>query len=309
MHIDGSPLHLIGLDSAWLAGDDDDAGKLHVTQEQVGRLLTANGEPLPGAKIALIHHPLGELSDGQHVRRLLAEYGVGLLLHGHLHDPEIERWTTPISSLHVSAAGCLYESDRYPNSLQLLDFDRVRGGDGDEQIEPAQIWARAWSSRGHWHDDDGLYPGSHAGRLGLKAARALTPPPVGGHFVGRQDELGQLVKALMPPDPGAARKPAVVCCAIEGMPGVGKTRLAEQFVQEHWLPRFSGTARASDADLVLRLVLDPQSAVHTDAQQLGRQIADRLQALTLTKPDPFSLTRLGPSEAQVAVVCAASGEG
>lgn len=36
----GAPLHIIGFDSAWLAGDDADAGKLRLTDHQIGRLMT-----------------------------------------------------------------------------------------------------------------------------------------------------------------------------------------------------------------------------------------------------------------------------
>ena len=32
------PIHVIGLESAWLAGDDHDAGRLVITEDQVNRL-------------------------------------------------------------------------------------------------------------------------------------------------------------------------------------------------------------------------------------------------------------------------------
>jgi hypothetical protein len=53
------PLHIIGLDSAWLAGDDHDAGQLRLTEDQVMRLSTDDdGRKLTGFRLALIHHPL-----------------------------------------------------------------------------------------------------------------------------------------------------------------------------------------------------------------------------------------------------------
>jgi predicted MPP superfamily phosphohydrolase len=52
------PIHIVGLDTAWLCGDDADAGRLLLTENQVGRHLTgANGDPLPGLRIVLMHHP------------------------------------------------------------------------------------------------------------------------------------------------------------------------------------------------------------------------------------------------------------
>lgn len=59
-----APLHVVGFDSAWLAGDNNDTGNLRLTDEQIGRLLTDNGQALPGWKIALMHHPLTDLADG-----------------------------------------------------------------------------------------------------------------------------------------------------------------------------------------------------------------------------------------------------
>jgi 3',5'-cyclic AMP phosphodiesterase CpdA/tetratricopeptide (TPR) repeat protein len=281
------PLHLIGLDSAWLAGDDDDSGKLRLTEEQIGRLLhTDDGQPLPGPKIALLHHPFSDLADGRDAQRRLAEFGVQLVLHGHLHDAELARWETPSQGLHTAAAGCLYEHDRFPNSLQLLELD-LAGPD----LRPARLWARCWSARGHWHNDDGLYPDSNAGRLDLLPAPP--PPPLDltltpSTFIGRNTELAALCAALLPATEGVTVRPTLLCCAIDGMPGVGKTRLAEQFVRQHWLPRVGLAADDNPADAVLRLVLAPAddgSGEAPDADALARDLADRLRLST----EPVSL--------------------
>jgi len=291
----GAPLHIVGLDSAWLAGDDNDASKLRLTDEQLGRLLGAEG--LPGWTIALLHHPLGDIADGKEAERQLAALGVGLVLHGHQHDPHLVRWTTPAgSAMHVSATGCLYETDRYPNSLQVLDIELPplsSTSTSPQTLQPLQLWARAWSGRGggHWHNDNSLYPGSTDGRLPLGSssappqARARPLRPQAGYFVGRDAELRQMREALLPAD-GGTIKPTVVCCVIEGMPGVGKTRLAEQFLRQHWLPAVGlpGDARgdALDAHLV-RLVLGTEDT--PGATRLGQQIADRLR----TSGDPNTL--------------------
>src|ERR1017187_3928775 len=52
------PIHIVGLDTAWLCGDDADAGRLLLTENQLGRLLTdEKGNGLPGLRIVLMHHP------------------------------------------------------------------------------------------------------------------------------------------------------------------------------------------------------------------------------------------------------------
>ncbi|NZD45548.1 metallophosphoesterase [Sphaerotilus sulfidivorans] len=272
-----APLHVVGLDSAWLAGDDDDAGKLRLTDEQVVRLLTdERGERLPGWTIALVHHPLSDLADGREAQRLLSEFGVSLLLHGHLHDAEVSRWTTPAASLHVSAAGSLYETDQFPNGVQLLDVQLPKG----RPIEPRHLWARCWSGRsgrGHWHNDDGLYPGSVGGKLRLVPPDPPDHPFTPGKFIGRDDELAKLQRALLPED-GSTRHPTVLCCAIEGMAGVGKTRLAEHFIAEHWLPALGLPEDTDPATVCQRLILDPQALEPPTALGLGRTLTDRLRA-------------------------------
>src|SRR6185436_2839035 len=78
------PVHVIGLDSAWLAGDNNDARKLRVSDDQAMRLsTTSSGDCLDGLRLGLIHHPLGELADGEHCRTLLGDK-LDLLLRGHL---------------------------------------------------------------------------------------------------------------------------------------------------------------------------------------------------------------------------------
>ncbi len=111
-------VHVIGLDSAWLCGDDNDEGKVLLTQDQVGRLCSGPDGDLPGLRLALVHHPLSALADGPEVRRLLGEW-VDLILRGHLHEPEVSEWADPDRRLRQSAAGCLYEggrADQWPNA-------------------------------------------------------------------------------------------------------------------------------------------------------------------------------------------------
>lgn len=272
----GAPLHIIGFDSAWLAGDDNDAGKLRLTDDQIGRLMTGtDGKALPGWSIGLIHHPLTDLADVRDAQRLLGHFGLGLLLHGHQHDPLIERWADPQIGLHVFAAGCLYEHQRYPNGLLVVDVELPEA----QPLRPRQVWARKWSHRrSEWIDDDELYRGTRNGRLQL-VPEPITPfTPTPGKFVGRDDELAQLCAALLPATRGTDTRPTVICCAIDGMPGVGKTRLAEQFITEHWLQAYPPPPDTASGESVLRLVLssgEDQATVRS-ADALLRDLADRL---------------------------------
>ncbi|NTX57371.1 tetratricopeptide repeat protein [Myxococcus sp. CA039A] len=259
VHLPGHPfaVHLIGLDSAWLAGDDNDTGRLWLTDDQVMRLATDEGRELDGLRVALIHHPLDQLMDGAHARRLLAGH-VDLLLRGHLHEPEALRSEEPSSALRSLAAGCLYDSDRYPNSFQVIQL--TLGGTG--RPESCDVLFRTWSSRGSfWFNDNGQYAGSRGGRIrwwGPAAVDTPVPPRV-GVFVGRQAQLMALANALLP-EKGEPRP-----VAIQGMPGVGKSYLVGQFFRER-TGRFPGGFQR----------LPFQSGQELKADGLLREVADRL---------------------------------
>ena len=142
-------VHLIGLDSAWLAGDDSDAGKLRLTEDQAMRLTSdAQGNPLGGFRLALIHHPLTDLADGAPCQRLLAER-VDVLLRGHLHEPEPAEWADPDWHLRQVAAGCLCEghgADQYPNACEVIEITL----DAQGRPQRYDLWFRGWSERGFW---------------------------------------------------------------------------------------------------------------------------------------------------------------
>ena len=226
------PVHIIGLDSAWLAGDNSDAGKLWLTEDQLGRLCRDDrGQALPGFRLALVHHPLSDLADADIAQRHLADT-VDLVLRGHQHTPLARTEYQPDRSFRELAAGCLYEGDQsnqYPNACQVIDA--VFGSDGDPlQYE---VRFRAWSAKGHWHDDGALYREATNGRLiwptrqtgiaPLESARVQMP--VREHPRPDFDEARYLKKCSdafdpcwMPLELRAADLPATLYCASSANP-------------------------------------------------------------------------------------------
>ncbi|MES3020372.1 MAG: metallophosphoesterase [Pseudomonadota bacterium] len=250
------PLNIIGFDSAWLAGDEQDKLHLRLTNDQVGCLLTENGAPLIGVKIALVHHPLSDLADQRNVRSLLGEFGVHLLMHGHVHRPDQQRWLHPNNvGMHESVAGCLYQSDNYPNCIQLIELELSP----PDICVPHELWLRSWSPNGFWSDDNSHYRESTNGRLRLRPAAPTRPShPISGRLVGRGAEMTDLRAAMLPAANESGRSD-VLCCVVEGMPGVGKTRLAEQFIALHWAPH---VARA-ECESYVRLFLQTDFTLET----------------------------------------------
>ncbi len=159
------PIQVIGLDTSWLAGNDHDGGSLRLTTHQVSLLATdEGGAPLPGFRIALMHHGFADLADAADARMLLADR-VDLLLHGHQHKATADVFQGPDQQLLVLATGCLYDGDKghnYPNACQVIDLEL------DEHARPqgAEIRFRGWSERSlFWGDDALLYQRAREGRL------------------------------------------------------------------------------------------------------------------------------------------------
>ena len=160
------PIHIVGLNSAWLAGDDHDSRKLRVTEDQAMRLVTnENGDALNGFRLGLIHHPLGELADGEHCRMLVSDK-LDLLLRGHLHSPELLTVMDPDRVLNELATGCLYEHDRYPNGCSVLELNL----DSNGALVEMAVHFRAWSPAGFWYNDDSRYRQSRSGLVRLTAS-------------------------------------------------------------------------------------------------------------------------------------------
>ncbi|MCX6626855.1 MAG: metallophosphoesterase [Candidatus Solibacter sp.] len=202
------PVHVIGLNTAWMCGDDSDSGRLWALDDQLMRLVSdPQGGPLQGLRILLMHHPFDQLADGAECRALLAGR-VDLVLRGHLHKEEVGTWSDPGNTIRQLAAGCLYESwraDYWPNSCHLLNIESNPAG----QPHRINLRFRAFSPRsGHWYDDDSLYSETRNGRLTWYlpqptpadncAANPYDPwsPAVPPAFVGRGGTLARLRNAL-----------------------------------------------------------------------------------------------------------------
>lgn len=159
------PLYVIGLDSAWLAGNHD-IGELLLTRRQVDLLTTdEEGKPLPGLRLALVHHPLTSLSDHGDSFNLLAD-SVDLLLHGHQHEEAIEEQMNPDRRLYVFAAGSLYEGDgedKYINSFHVLDIQT--NDEGRPLSFDFQFWG--WAKNGYWYPTGAIYKAARDGRYTL----------------------------------------------------------------------------------------------------------------------------------------------
>lgn len=219
----GIVMHVIGLDSAWLSADEHDAEKLRLTDEQIARLCTSEaGDQLDGFRLALVHHPLDHLHDAEDARRQLGEH-VDLLLRGHRHQPNIARWSDEHQQLRELAAGCLYEGERadhYQNACTIIEVSL------NERSRPVhyEVWFRAWSSRGHWYDDDSQYRGTRSGRMRVSVAGLASEDDSGWRLPYRLPE-NHVVRTELQRRLLASIRPSSTT-VLWGTGGFGKTTLA-----------------------------------------------------------------------------------
>jgi predicted MPP superfamily phosphohydrolase len=190
------PVHILGLNTAWMCGDDNDAFRLWILEQQLMTIATdEDGRPLSGLRLLLMHHPFEQIADGAVCRRSLTGH-VDLVLRGHLHETELETWSDPDRTLRQLASGCLYEgsrADQWPNSCNAISITCDASGRPSE----VEVRFRTWSPRNlSWNDDNTLYKDVREGRLRWKCAPPPTPdvrmprvdpwrPAVPPVFVGR----------------------------------------------------------------------------------------------------------------------------
>lgn len=173
------PVRIIGLDSAWLSGDDNDIGKIMLTDNQVGILTTdEGGNAYEGFRVALLHHPLSSLLDGNKCKKILSE-NVDLVMHGHQHEPTAKEENEPGHYCRYLAAGSLYvedEKDSWMNSFQLIEATLT------DQGKPLQydISFYSWSVEGHWYPCGAIYQDAPHGHL-------IWPTPLGAELNGLQE--------------------------------------------------------------------------------------------------------------------------
>lgn len=173
------PIHILGLDSAWLCGSDDDQQNILLTDWQVDQLTRDDrGELLRGWKLALVHHPPAWCCDSADTMDKLAP-SVDLLLHGHTHEGIYEtRWAGK-RPMQILGASCVYEKDlgrHYPNGYHVID---VVFGE-DDSLHHYDVTFYRWSggARGSWQLDEAF---AKDGRLEIHGASGRVPSPADSH--------------------------------------------------------------------------------------------------------------------------------
>ena len=198
LEIDGKQIALLGINSAWMCGRPDDAGKI----DDRNRVLVGEPQihsPLDEMKsadirIAVLHHPLDWLAefDRERIEDRL-EGACHFVLHGHQHRPRVRVTRGTWGDCIVIPAGACYnrrvaEHPRYNNAYNLVHLDLDTG--------QGTVFLRRWNdTRTEWAKDTETHP---EGLFGFRLFEE--PEPVqGGVPARKRASSGRRIDPASPP--------------------------------------------------------------------------------------------------------------
>ena len=123
LDLDGLRICVLELNSAWLSGNKDQAGRLLIGERQMINALAVADEYKPHLTVSLTHHPiewLSEFDQSSCSGRLLPR--LHIFHSGHLHRHEVSIRLLPGAECLLVAAGSSHASRHYENSYNLVEF-------------------------------------------------------------------------------------------------------------------------------------------------------------------------------------------
>lgn len=177
----GKRMAVVGLNTAWLAQDEQDWGALTPGRDMLDHALDQAKRESPDIIIVLGHHPLeaffneGDWSDGQRVKERLLQANA-LYLHGHLHTSGSQRGGDSLRNCLAVQAPSAFDAHDNPRWRNGLMWGTVDFASRDLLLEP-----KTWDyNHNEYKFDTGagynnqLTPDGRAFRIALPG---VVPPP------------------------------------------------------------------------------------------------------------------------------------
>jgi predicted phosphodiesterase len=232
LDLKGQRLAVVGLNSAWVAGSDDDRGRLIVGERQAREALekTARADFVVG----LFHHPFSWLSefDASDVAPLL-NTRCDFLLHGHVHELGVVNLVSPDSEAFHLAAGATYQGRRELLSYNFVSLDPEGGR--------ARVTMRRYSDHdgGFWAPATEMYRSAPEGVISLVLPERLSHQAQSPNLRALNERLSELVSETTPS--------AVPSAPLPSVPRVPPTLVKE--IQLGRCVLFAGAGASMDAKL------------------------------------------------------------
>ena len=169
--VGGVKVAVVGVNTAWLAQDDDDWGKLSPGRDMLEVALDEARRQKPDLLITLGHHPVeafsaeGEQADRLRVLERLKQANA-VYLHGHLHIGGKERvgdGLRNVLTIQAPSAFQAHDNLRWRNGLMWADVDV---SSGELIIEP-RLWNEE-KAEYKWDNDSGYEAERASGRDGFR---------------------------------------------------------------------------------------------------------------------------------------------
>ncbi len=129
LDVNGLPICLLGLQSSWMCGGNDDKGNLLVGDRPMIEVIEILKRHSPRLVLGVMHHPCDWMQEFDQRSIELRLYPACDLIHrGHLHDP-VSRLVSniPGQACIIVAAGAGYAGRLFQNSYTHITADLSRG--------------------------------------------------------------------------------------------------------------------------------------------------------------------------------------
>ncbi len=183
--VDRKRVAVLGLNSAWLCGSDEDKHPGLVIGERQVRSALAEAKDVD-LRITLVHHPFDWLRefDQRDSAPMLADR-CDYILHGHLHITSAGRLDSPDGSAMTIACGACYETREMPNMYNWVRLDWAKS--------TGTVYLRRYSDArgGFWAPDTLTYKNVANGQYSfrLRGAQDQTAAPSTSGAAGTGTDL------------------------------------------------------------------------------------------------------------------------